>query len=176
LKDVRQIAVVGAGLMGHGIAQTFAQKGYLVSVYDLNKDILNQAFHNIKSNLYTFVEAGFENEARIGEILSHLTMTTELDHAVVDADFVIEAAPEDLDLKRDLFKDIDKYTPNHTILATKKQRLCYFSVFDKMPWIFSIWRPKALLLKPSNLAALDLFPWVFSNACNMICFFKSKVI
>ena len=123
MKDVRQIAVVGAGLMGHGIAQTFAQKGYLVSVYDLNKDILDQAFHNIKSNLDTFVEVGLENEAMIGEILSHLTMTTELDHAVGDADFVIEAAPEDLDLKRDLFKDIDKYTPDYTILASNTSML-----------------------------------------------------
>lgn len=109
--------------MGHGIAQTFAQKGYLVSVYDLNKDILDQAFHNIKSNLDTFVEVGLENEVRVGEILSHLTMTTELDHAVGDADFVIEAAPEDLDLKRDLFKDIDKYTPDHTILASNTSML-----------------------------------------------------
>ena len=123
MKDVRQIAVVGAGVMGHGIAQTFAQKGYLVSVYDLNKDILDQAFHNIKSNLDTFVDVGFENEAMIGEILSHLTMTTELDHAVGDADFVIEAAPEDLDLKRDLFKDIDKYNPDHTILASNTSML-----------------------------------------------------
>ena len=109
--------------MGHGIAQTFAQKGYLVSVYDLNKDILDQAFHNIKSNLDTFVDVGLENEAMIGEILSHLTMTTELDHAVGDADFVIEAAPEDLDLKRDLFKDIDKYTPDYTILASNTSML-----------------------------------------------------
>ena len=55
MKDVKQIAVVGAGLMGHGIAQAFAQKGYSVSVYDLNDSILDQAFHNIKSNLNTFV-------------------------------------------------------------------------------------------------------------------------
>ena len=123
MKDVKQIAVVGAGLMGHGIAQAFAQKGYSVSVYDLNDSILDQAFHNIKSNLNTFVEVGVENEVRVGEILSNLTMTTELDHAVGEADFVIEAAPEDLNLKRGLFKNIDKYTPDHTILASNTSML-----------------------------------------------------
>jgi len=109
--------------MGHGIAQAFAQKDYSVTVYDLNDCILDRAFHNIESNLSTFVEVGLLNAVRVGEILSHLTMTTELDHAVGNADFVIEAAPEDLDLKRDLFSEIDKYTPDYTILASNTSML-----------------------------------------------------
>ena len=123
MKDIRKIAVVGAGLMGHGIAQAFAQKGYPVNVYDISKDILDQARDNIKSNLSTFVEAGLEDEEGIEEILSRLTLTTELDHAVGGADFVIEATPEDLNLKRGLIKNIDKYTPDHTILASNTSML-----------------------------------------------------
>jgi len=123
LEDISQIAVVGAGLMGHGIAQAFAQKGYPVNVYDMSKDILDQARDNIKSNLSTFVEAGFEDEAGIEEILSRLTLTTKLDHAVGGTDFVIEAAPEDLDLKRSLLKNLDKYSPDHAILASNTSML-----------------------------------------------------
>ena len=109
--------------MGHGIAQTFAQKGYPVTIYDLSKDILDRARDNIKSNLTTSVEAGLEEDARVEEILSYITLTTELDHAVGGADFVIEAAPEDLELKQSLFKNIDKYSPDHAILASNTSML-----------------------------------------------------
>ena len=123
LKDVKKVSVVGAGLMGHGIAQAFAQKGYPVSVYDINKDILDQALINIRYNLGAFVEAGLEDESRLPQILSLLSLTTELDNAVGNADIVIEAAPEDLDLKKELFKDIDRYSPDHTILASNTSML-----------------------------------------------------
>jgi 3-hydroxybutyryl-CoA dehydrogenase len=118
-----QIAVVGAGLMGHGIAQAFAQKGFRVVIYDLSDEILDKALRNIRSNLATLVELGLEKEGTVTNILSRIERTIELKHAVSGADFVIEAAPEDLELKRRLFKEIDRYTPDHVILSSNTSML-----------------------------------------------------
>ena len=64
LKDVRQITVVGVGLMGHGIAQTFAQKDYFVTLYDLNRSILERSLFQIRSNIETFVEVWTRTERK----------------------------------------------------------------------------------------------------------------
>lgn len=123
LKTVNRISVVGAGLMGHGIAQTFAQRGYQVRLYDVSRDLVEQAITRIESNLQTFVEAGLETRERLEQIVAHLEGTTELDRAVAEADFVVEAAPEDFDLKKGLFRDLDKFSPDHCILASNTSML-----------------------------------------------------
>ncbi|MFH1123818.1 MAG: 3-hydroxyacyl-CoA dehydrogenase family protein [Pseudomonadota bacterium] len=123
MADIRRISVIGAGVMGHGIAQAFAQQGYDVSLYDLREDLLDQAITKIESNLKTFIEAGLETEHRLTDILSHIKGTTRLDSAVENADFVIEAVLEDPDLKRQVFKKIDQFTPEHAILASNTSTL-----------------------------------------------------
>ena len=121
--DAGRIAVVGAGIMGHGIAQAFAQKGYPVNLYDVDSGVLDKALQSIRSNLCTFVESGVANEAFIEETLSMIRPVTSLDYAVLDADFVVEAAPEDLELKRDLFNQMDAYTHDDAILASNTSML-----------------------------------------------------
>lgn len=118
MREIEKIAVVGAGLMGHGIAQSFAQKGYAVTLYDLNRSILEKALSQIRSNLETFVEAGLEAKERMESVLSNIRLSVDLQDAVKDAHFVIEAAPEDLALKIDLFEGFDRYCFNETILAS----------------------------------------------------------
>jgi 3-hydroxybutyryl-CoA dehydrogenase len=118
MREIRQIAVIGAGLMGHGIAQAFARKDYPVTLYDLDSSILEKALSQVKSNLETFVEAGLEPEERVGKVLSKIRVSVDLQDAVKDARFVIEAAPEDLKLKTDLFERLDRYCPEETILAS----------------------------------------------------------
>ncbi len=118
-----QVAVIGAGLMGHGIAQAFAQKDNPVTLYDLHPLILDKALVQIRSNLDIFVEAGLEDTRRIDRILSNIRVSTDLEESVRGAEFVIEAVPEDLMLKVGLFEALDGYCSNETILASNTSTL-----------------------------------------------------
>lgn len=123
LSEIKQVAIVGAGLMGHGIAQSFAQKGYPVTLYDIHSSILERAFFHIRSNLETFVEVGLEEAKNVEKILSQIRASSNLQEAVKDAHLVIEAAPEDLKLKMDLFEAFDRYCFREAILASNTSTL-----------------------------------------------------
>ena len=123
LDKIQEIAVIGCGLMGHGIAQTFAQKGYSVTMYDLNHSILGRALSQIRSNLETFVEVGHETDESAEKVLSNIRTSVHLQEAVKEAHFVIEAAPEDLMLKMDLFEELDRYCFKEAILASNTSTL-----------------------------------------------------
>ena len=118
-----RVAVIGAGLMGHGIAQAFAQKDYPVTLYDLHPSILEKALTQIRSNLGIFVEVGLEAKERVDRILSNIRASTHLEESVAGAGFVIEAVPEDLKLKMSLFEALDGYCSNETILASNTSTL-----------------------------------------------------
>jgi 3-hydroxybutyryl-CoA dehydrogenase len=123
VREVKQIAVAGAGLMGHGIAQSFAQKGYSVTLFDLHDSILERALSQIRSNVETFVEVGLEKKENIEGVLSHIRVSSHLQEAVKKAHLVIEAAPEDLTLKRNLFEELEKYCFEDAILASNTSTL-----------------------------------------------------
>ena len=123
LNGIRQIAVIGAGLMGHGIAQAFARMDYSVTLYDLKDSILERAIAQIRNNLEPFIEAGLETNERVEKVLSNIRMSVDLEQAVKEAHFVVEAAPEDLDLKRDLFEELDHTCSKEAILASNTSTL-----------------------------------------------------
>jgi 3-hydroxybutyryl-CoA dehydrogenase len=128
LKEIKQITVVGAGLMGHGIAQSFAQKTYPVTLYDLNGSILERALSQIRSNLETFVEVGHETKENIEKVLSQIRVSIDLHEAVKRAHLVIEAAPEDLTLKRNLFEELDRCCLEDAILASNTSTLPIYEI------------------------------------------------
>jgi 3-hydroxybutyryl-CoA dehydrogenase len=105
-----RIAVIGAGLMGHGIAQVFAVAGHEVKIYDSVKASLDSAKTRILANLG---DLGDDRGA-----IDRIIPVADLDCAVSDADYVVEAAPEDLPLKKTLFRDIEKHVRPETILAS----------------------------------------------------------
>ena len=121
--DIRQIAVIGGGLMGHGIAQAFAQKDYSVTLYDLNRTLLERALSQIRGNRETFVEVGLEPSERVEKVLTNIHMSLDLKEAVKGAHFVIEAIPEDLTLKMNLFEELDQYCSEGIILASNTSTL-----------------------------------------------------
>ena len=123
MREIRQIAVVGAGLMGHGIGQNFAQKGYSVILYDLNHSILERALVQIRSNIETFVEMGLERKENIEKVLSRIRISVDLQEVAKEAHVVIEAAPEDLVLKMNLFETLDQYCLEDAILASNTSTL-----------------------------------------------------
>jgi 3-hydroxybutyryl-CoA dehydrogenase len=123
LEDIRNISVIGAGLMGHGIGLTYALGGYRVVLNDTREVILSNALSYIRNDLKTLAENGVIAQDMIEATLSRLTTTTDLQKAVKDADFVIEAAVEDVEVKREIFSHLDVFCPEPAILASNTSSL-----------------------------------------------------
>ena len=123
LSQIKNIVVVGSGIMGHGIGQTFALGGYEVTLNDISDALLNKALQQIRSNLNTFVEFGITTPEGAKEALSRIKTNTNLKEAAGESDFVVEALPEVMDLKKRIFKELDEYCPSHTIIATNTSGL-----------------------------------------------------
>ncbi|MCW5912834.1 MAG: 3-hydroxybutyryl-CoA dehydrogenase [Cyclobacteriaceae bacterium] len=115
---MKNIAVIGSGTMGNGIAHIFAQYGYTVSLVDISEEALKKATATIEKNLGRQVEKGILTEENKKKALANLTTTTFLKEGVCDADLVVEAATENLDLKLKIFKEMDESTKPGTILAS----------------------------------------------------------
>ncbi|MBW2031202.1 MAG: NAD(P)-binding domain-containing protein [Deltaproteobacteria bacterium] len=118
MDNIRNVAIIGAGMMGHGIAQIFASKGYSVALMDINEDILTQALDKVRENLKLMSANGIEVGQGLEDVVQRIKVTTDLSEAVKDADFVVEAVLEKLDLKQELFQKMDEMCPSDTILAT----------------------------------------------------------
>ena len=112
------IAVLGAGTMGNGIAQVFAQHGFQVQLIDVSKDALDSALATIEKNLNRMVEKGVLDSHMTGETLGNIKTSTVLPEAVKDAHLVVEAATENIELKLSLFKELDAAAPPAAILAS----------------------------------------------------------
>jgi len=123
LSQIKNIAVIGAGIMGHGFAQIFAQKGYPVFLHDIDKEILKKALSRIASNLDTFIEHGLIRRKEKKAILEKITTGNDLEKAVSNADFILEAVPEIMDLKKEIFEKIDRFAPPPAILASNTSGL-----------------------------------------------------
>jgi len=109
--------------MGHGIAQVAAMAGYSVTMYDVDRTYLDQAIERISANLEKGVKLGKVEPRVRDDTLAALFTTTELSEAGRGADLVIEAAPEDIELKRDIFAQLDSASPPHAILASNTSSL-----------------------------------------------------
>ena len=109
-----RIAVIGAGLMGHGIALTFARAGHAVTIADPMTDMLDTAHARISESLALLGADAAEIEAAFKLV----KLTPELPQAVTDADFVFEAAPEKLELKQSIFAEIEAHAPADAVLAS----------------------------------------------------------
>ena len=116
--EVRRAVVVGAGLMGHGIAQVFALGGIAVTMQDRTDAILSAAVERIRRNLAAFVEAGLATPGEAEAAVARIRCTTDLAESVRQADFVTESIVEDLPTKRAIFAAIEAACPAEAILAS----------------------------------------------------------
>lgn len=121
--DIEKMAMIGAGAMGHGIAQISAQAGYEVTLIDIEEDILEDAMDEVEWSLNKFLEKNKITEEEKEETLGRISTTTDQDEGVSDADLVIEAAPEKMDLKKSIFSDVDEATSDDTIMASNTSSL-----------------------------------------------------
>jgi 3-hydroxybutyryl-CoA dehydrogenase len=115
---MKNITVIGSGTMGNGIAHVFAQNNYKVSLVDVNESALKKAVETIGKNLDRQVSKGQLTEADKDMALANLTVYTNIKEGAENADLVIEAATENMNIKLDIFRTLDEIAPSHCILAS----------------------------------------------------------
>jgi 3-hydroxybutyryl-CoA dehydrogenase len=117
------VAVLGAGTMGHGIAQVSAMAGHEVRMRDVEQAFVDDGLDAIEANLQGGVERDKVTEDEKAATLDRISGTTSLEEAVVDADFVIEAVPEQMEIKQETFKDVEAHVDDETIIASNTSSL-----------------------------------------------------
>ncbi len=115
---MKNIAVIGSGTMGNGIAHTFAQFGYSVALIDVSEQALERGLQTIAKNLDRQVSKGVLSEEEKAKTLNNINSFTDLKLGVSNADLVVEAATENIDLKLKIFKDLDEFCRPEAILAS----------------------------------------------------------
>ncbi len=141
---IRRIAVLGAGTMGHGIAHAAAAAGYDTVMFDVSPDAVERGRRAIEEIVRGSVERGKIAAHDASTILGRLGTATDLAQAVADADFIVEAAPERIDLKLQLFADIERLAPADAIVASNTSAL-------------SLTELAATLARPSRVAGMHFF-------------------
>src|SRR5690606_7123576 len=115
---MKNIAVIGAGTMGNGIAHTFAQKGFKVNLIDISEKSLEKGLATISGNLDRMVAKESISEQDKQNTLANISTFTSMEEGAENVDLVVEAATENVDLKLKIFKQLDEITEAKTILAT----------------------------------------------------------
>ncbi|MBW2053940.1 MAG: 3-hydroxyacyl-CoA dehydrogenase family protein [Deltaproteobacteria bacterium] len=130
IDDVKNIAVIGAGNMGHQISLHCAIKGYKVKCTDVVEEVLKKAEAFVDNYLPGRVKKGRLTEEEAKQARENISFTSSLEEAVNDADYVIEAVLEVIDLKRKIYADLDKWAPSHAILATNSSAIVSSRIAD----------------------------------------------
>src|SRR6187549_965157 len=115
---MKNITVIGAGTMGNGIAHVFAQNGFKVSIVDVSLTQLDRAIANISKNFDRQIAKGAATEEQKKNALANILIYSKINDGVKEADLVVEAATENIELKLKIFEDVDKFAPKQAILAS----------------------------------------------------------
>ncbi|CAN5461885.1 3-hydroxyacyl-CoA dehydrogenase NAD-binding domain-containing protein [soil metagenome] len=118
MSKIKNIAVVGGGTMGNGIAHVFAMNGYSVTLIETKKEFADRALKTIEGNLAQMVKKEKIGKTEMNQTLDRINTSLDTESAVKGVDLVIEAVPEVFDIKKKVFQTIDKYAPGHTIFAS----------------------------------------------------------
>jgi len=144
MADIRRMLVIGAGTMGHGIAQVAAAAGLDVTLNDVSEEKVQKGLAAVRSNLDKGIEKGKLTAEQRDRTLSHLDGATDLSAAAAGADLVVEAVPESLELKQQILRKLDEACPPHAILATNTSSL-------------SIARIASATARPAQVVGLHFF-------------------
>jgi enoyl-CoA hydratase/3-hydroxyacyl-CoA dehydrogenase len=123
LEDINRITVLGAGNMGHGIAEVAAMAGYEVTLRDINEELVQEGYDDIEWSLGKLAERERITEEEADAAIERVTPVVDLGEAVADADVVIEAIPEKMDLKKDNYETVSEHAPEEAIFATNTSSL-----------------------------------------------------
>jgi 3-hydroxybutyryl-CoA dehydrogenase len=130
IEDIKNICVIGAGNMGHQISTHCAMKGFNTTCTDISQDVLKEAEAFVDTYLPGRVQKGKLTDEQAQEAMANLRFTSDLKEAVKDADYVIEAVVEVLDVKRNIFAELDSLAPPHAILATNSSYIVSSRIAD----------------------------------------------
>jgi 3-hydroxybutyryl-CoA dehydrogenase len=128
LDDIRKVAVLGSGSMGPGIAQTYAQSRYPVTVWSKFSEEHDRAKRVVRTSLETFVQHNMLQKAEIEPTLKRLAFTTDLESAVRDADVVVECIVESLKIKGELYQQLDRLCKDDALVASSTSALNIYEV------------------------------------------------
>ena len=131
IDNIKNITILGAGMMGPGMAQIFAFKGYNVTLWARRAEVLPGVYDTIRNNMKPMVAKGIHKEEDIETTISRIKVTNNFDEAVADADFVDEAIGENLELKQDFFKRMDEICRKDTILASNTSVISITRIAEK---------------------------------------------
>jgi enoyl-CoA hydratase/3-hydroxyacyl-CoA dehydrogenase len=123
VEDIKKVAVMGAGDMGHGIAEVALLGGYKVAMRDIEQRFVDKGLSRIKESLEKLAEKQKITQDNKNAMLTNIKTYIDIGEAVKDADFVIEAVPEIMDLKKQVFQALDKAAPKHAILASNTSNM-----------------------------------------------------
>jgi len=123
LEEINTIAVLGAGNMGHGISEVAAMAGYDVNMRDIKEEFVQDGYDQIEWSLDKLAEKEQISEELAEESLDRVTPLVDMEEAVGNADVVIEAVPEQMEIKQDVYEEVEEYAPNHAIFATNTSSL-----------------------------------------------------
>lgn len=116
--EIKNAAVIGAGIMGHGIAEVFALSGIHVVVNDVSQDFLDRAKQNVGSSLSRMKESGKINESVMTDTIARLSFSADIKNSVANADIIVEAVPEVLDIKKSVIKEVESFCSPEAIIAS----------------------------------------------------------
>ena len=130
--DIKKITVLGSGTMGSGIAQVAATSGFETVLHDVDEAALARALEKMKGRLERSVQKGRLSASEKTEALQRLRTTTDFSSAVSDADYLIEAVPEKLELKREVFAEAEKLAPAHCVLGTNTSTIMISDIAEAL--------------------------------------------
>ncbi|MEW5594358.1 3-hydroxyacyl-CoA dehydrogenase family protein [Peribacillus frigoritolerans] len=128
---IKKIAIIGSGVMGSGIAQSFAVSGYYVTINDIKEELLNHAQNRISENLSLLMEEGALTDREKQGALANITYSVDLEGAVRDADFIIEAIPEVIELKLNLYQQLEEIIKLDAIVASNTSTFPISQLMEK---------------------------------------------
>ncbi|MCU6602524.1 3-hydroxyacyl-CoA dehydrogenase family protein [Peribacillus frigoritolerans] len=128
---IKKIAIIGSGVMGSGIAQSFAVSGYFVTINDIKEELLYHAQNRISENLSLLIEEGALTDREKQGALANITYSVDLEGAVRDADFIIEAIPEVIELKLNLYQQLEVIIKPDAIIASNTSTFPISQLMEK---------------------------------------------
>ncbi|MCY9006849.1 3-hydroxyacyl-CoA dehydrogenase family protein [Peribacillus frigoritolerans] len=128
---IKKIAIIGSGVMGSGIAQSFAVSGYFVTINDIKEELLYHAHNRISENLSLLMEEGALTDREKQGALANITYSVDLEGAVRDADFIIEAIPEVIELKLNLYQQLEEIIKPDAIVASNTSTFPISQLMEK---------------------------------------------
>lgn len=180
---IHKIAVIGAGTMGHSIAENFAIYGYPVALFDTNKEYLAKLMEIMGQELAILEQEGLLNGLSVEQVLTNIQLSSDLQESVKDADYVIEAIPERIELKQELFAQLDTYCKKTAVFASNTSSLLLAdmtaAVSDerKKRMLICHWYNPALLIPIAELSFFGNMPEdIYDEVAALYVSIKKQVV